>query len=89
MLEIATAVGVVALFVACIVLAGYIVFLPLARTIVGGVQLLKIYALRRCAEADLGRAFGSIISDPELGPTMADGGEKAEKENKGTVGKEP
>ena len=59
MIAIATEIGILALFLACVVLAGYIIFFPLVRTIVGGVQIFRAYALRRDMEADLERAIGT------------------------------
>ncbi len=79
MSELAVSVGILILFLACMVLAAYIVFFPLVRTIMGGIRIFRTYAVRRYVTADLEKAFGTIISDPELGLTMADGGEKTKK----------
>ncbi len=58
----------------------YAVFFPLARTVAGGFQILSFVRWKRTGRA--GReempSYGSL--DPELGLTMADGGEKREGE---------
>jgi hypothetical protein len=89
MLEIATTVAVSALFLACMVCAGYIIFFPLVGTVLGGLQILRIYALRRSVATELGRSLDPFILDAEIGLTMADGGERTKKEQDDTAGKEP
>ena len=79
MFEMAKEAGLFVLFLGCVVMAGYMIFLPLVATIMGAVKILKTYALGRSVEVDPGIRLGSVISDPELGLTMADGGERAEK----------
>jgi hypothetical protein len=86
MIAIASTVAVSVLSLACLALAGFMIFFPLVRTIVGGLQILRLYGLRRSVEADL-RSIDSFISDIELGLTMADGGEKTGKGQAGTPGK--
>jgi hypothetical protein len=85
---ITQAVEASAVILACIGLACFMVwacfmlFYLLVRAIAGGVQILKIHVMRRAMRTDLDRALDSFISDLELGPTMADGGEKTEKYKK-------
>ncbi|MBW2038827.1 MAG: hypothetical protein JRI46_04410 [Deltaproteobacteria bacterium] len=62
--------------------AVYITFFSLARTIGGGLQVLKHYGEQRVRAAE--RAY-ALIPDAQLGLTMADGGDRIEdKEEKKT-----
>jgi hypothetical protein len=54
----------------------YITFYPFARTVGGGLQILKHYGEQR-AKA-LQRDYG-LIHDARLGYTMADGGDRIKK----------
>ncbi len=88
MLETASAAAITALGLACLAFAAFIIFFPLVRTVMGGLQILKIYGLRKSRETDVNTAFESFISDVELGLTMADGGEKTEKQQTGATEKQ-
>ena len=59
----------------------YTVFFPLFRTMAGGLQILSAHGRRksRASVGDKRPAF--FAADPELGPTMADGGEKTKKQD--------
>ena len=57
----------------------YTVFFPLIRTVAGGLQILRIYGSKKSRVAEEQGSLVFFAADPELGPTMADGGEKTEK----------
>jgi hypothetical protein len=59
----------------------YTVFFPLLRTVAGGLQLLGIYGSKKSRVTDRDKSPAFFASDPELGPTMADGGEKTKKQD--------
>lgn len=75
MVEIASAAGVSLLGLACIVFAVYMVFLPLAGTVAGGLRILRMYGAGRLGQTRAAPSSHSYVTDPELGLTMADGGE--------------
>ena len=60
----------------------HIIFFPLARTIGGGLQILRMYGLKKSGAAYLEKTQAFLTPDLELGLTMADGGEKTEKTEK-------
>jgi hypothetical protein len=86
MVKIVTALEASTVLIACIVLAFstawicYLVFFPLVKTIAGKVQILRIHGMRGATRPGRDRALDPFVSDLEVGPTMADGGEKAVKE---------
>ena len=59
----------------------YTVFFPLFRTMAGGLQILSAHGRRKSRESEGDRRPAFFAADPELGPTMADGGEKTKKED--------
>ena len=63
--------GALALVLFCMVLACYLYFFALAGAILGGMLRVKKYV-----GIDLRQSLDSFKSDMELGPTMADGGER-------------
>ncbi len=70
--------SILALFILAYVV--YVIFFPLVRTIGGGFQILRIHGLKKVKATDQERLPGFFTPDLEVGPTMADGGEKTEKE---------
>ena len=64
----------------------YLVFSVLAKTIMDRLRILTFHGMRRATRPDLGGALHPFISDLELGPTMADGGEKTRDERRDTSG---
>lgn len=86
MFEIASSAAASVLFLACIALGVFIIFFPLFRTVVGGLKILRVYGFRKSREAEVEKYFDSLMSDAELGLTMADGGEKTEKNKAGRTG---
>ncbi len=56
--------------------AVYITFFPLARTIGGGLQVLKEYGEQRASATEKDY---TLVPDAQLGLTMADGGDQIEK----------
>jgi hypothetical protein len=56
----------------------YMVFFPLARTLVGGVQVLTMVRPGRVGLLRREKSLTHLSIDPELGLTMADGGERTE-----------
>jgi hypothetical protein len=71
-------IGVTLLF-AIFIFSIYMVFFPLARTLVGGLQVLTMVRSGRDGLLDREESQSHLSLDPELGLTMADGGEKPEK----------
>jgi hypothetical protein len=59
----------------------YTVFFPLFRTVAGGLQILSIHGSRKSRITDRDKSPAFLAADPELGPTMADGGEKTKKQD--------
>jgi hypothetical protein len=59
----------------------YTVFFPLIRTVAGGLQILSTYGSRKSRITDRDKSPAFLAVDPELGPTMADGGEKTKKQD--------
>ncbi|RLA81576.1 MAG: hypothetical protein DRG36_01470 [Deltaproteobacteria bacterium] len=55
----------------------YIVLFPLVKTIGGGLQVLKAYGERKVSAKE-----PNLVAHPELGLTLADGGEQVRKEEK-------
>jgi hypothetical protein len=53
----------------------YLVFFPLIRTVAGGFQILAFFRSRKPAT----QSPSHLSLDPELGLTMADGGEERDK----------
>jgi len=68
---------VLALFIA--VYAGYVTLFPLARTLLGGLQVLREHAEQRATASERDYV---LIPDPQLGLTMADGGDRVDDEEK-------
>ena len=58
----------------------YTIFFPLIRTVVGGLQIASMRGSRKSEATGRDESPVFFASDPELGPTMADGGEKAKKQ---------
>jgi hypothetical protein len=71
---------IVALFVLAYVL--HAVFIPLFRTVGGGFKILSIYVSGRSEKAGMKESPAFMMHDMELGPTMADGGEKTGNSHK-------
>jgi hypothetical protein len=69
----------VSLLLAIFAFSIYMVFFPLARTLVGGVQVLTTVRSRRASLFRGEKSQSHLSMDPELGLTMADGGERMEK----------
>jgi len=66
--------------------ACYMIFMLLVKTFAAGLRILRIHGMRRAIRTDLDRAVHSFLSDLEVGPTMADGGEKTRNELRDTAG---
>jgi hypothetical protein len=66
--------GILALVIFCMALACYLYFFPLAGAIMGG--MLRAWGFKKYVEIGLRQPLDSFKSDMELGPTMADGGER-------------
>jgi len=64
----------------------YTTFYPLARTVGGGLQVLKHYGEQRVREKALQRDY-ALNPDARLGLTMADGGDRMKKKKKKTSSK--
>ncbi len=64
----------------------YVISLVLVKTIAAGVRTVRTHGMRRAIRAELDGAIHPFISDLELGPTMADGGEKRRKIEPATRG---
>ncbi len=67
-----------------LVILGYVfytVFFPLLRTMAGGIQVLSTHGSRRSKASEGDKQPSFFAADPELGPTMADGGEKTKKQD--------
>jgi hypothetical protein len=75
MSDIAQTVVALALLISCVIVASFCVLFPILDTIMGRLRTPKAFR----AEMQLRRPFDSFISDMELGPTMADGGERTMK----------
>jgi hypothetical protein len=65
----------------------YVVFFPLVRTVGGGLQILRIFGSRNAGAFELKESPAFLAMDPELGPTMADGGERTEEQRDATTRK--
>ena len=59
----------------------YTAFYPLARTVGGGLQVLKHYGEQRARAKALQRDY-ALTHDARLGFTMADGGDRMKKKKK-------
>ncbi|MCX8021594.1 MAG: hypothetical protein N2745_02350 [Syntrophorhabdaceae bacterium] len=60
----------------------YLVFFPLGRTIGGGFQILWSYAFKRKKLEKEYREGATVMVDPDLGLTMADGGERRDEKKR-------
>jgi hypothetical protein len=69
----------VSLILAIFAFSIYMVFFPLARTLAGGLQVLTVVRSRRAGLLSREKSPSHLSMDPELGLTMADGGERTEK----------
>ncbi len=76
MSEIAETIVTLVLLLSCVIVACFCVLFPLVGTAVGGLRMLKASGAKTHAAIHLRQPSDPFISDLELGPTMADGGER-------------